>query len=331
MEHKVALDFEKPIQDLANQLEILAKRAAESAGAHSDENDAIAAKMEALKVEMDAAKCKIYKNLTEWQRVQLARHPLRPYALDYVSRIFSDFQELHGDRLYADDQSMVGGIARFGNEFIMVIAQQKGRTIKDNIQRNFGMQNPEGYRKAMRLMKLAARFGMPIVAFVDTPGAFPGIESEERHVAEAIAVNLRDMMLLRTPIIAVVIGEGGSGGALGIAIADRVLVMENSYYSVISPEGCAAILWGDRTKAPEAAEALRLCPQKLVEFGVADEIIEEPLGGAHNDYDGAADAIAEAIGRNLVPLKKLKGDAMLQSRYERFRKIGIFSTAAAAQ
>ena len=313
------LDFEKPIHSLSVQLAALEERA-------SVPDVDFSVEIESLKKKIGETKKKIYANLTEWQRVQLSRHPLRPYSSDYIGRIFTNFQELHGDRLYADDQSMVCGIGELDGTALMVISQQKGRTTKENIARNFGMQNPEGYRKALRLMRLAERFSMPIVTFVDTPGAFPGIESEERHVAEAIAVNLREMMLIGSPIIAVFIGEGGSGGALGIAVGDRVLVLENAYYSVISPEGCAAILWNDKAKAPEAAKALRLSPQKLVELGVADEVIYEPLGGAHNDYDFTANAVKAAIVKNLKNLVGLPRKTLLDLRYERFRKFGIFET-----
>ncbi|MDR1401720.1 MAG: acetyl-CoA carboxylase carboxyltransferase subunit alpha [Puniceicoccales bacterium] len=317
MDQKFTLDFERPIHDLSNQLEILNERASISDVDFSEE-------IASLKKKIEETKRRIYTNLTDWQKVQLARHPLRPYSSDYVSRIFTNFQELHGDRLYADDQAMVCGIGELGGQAVMIITQQKGRTVKENVLRNFGMQNPEGYRKALRLMKLAERFNMPIVTFVDTPGAFPGVESEERHVAEAIAVNLRDIMLIKTPIISVFIGEGGSGGALGIAIADRILVLENAYYSVISPEGCAAILWENKAKAPEAAKALRLSPQNLLKFNVADEIIYEPLGGAHNDYDFTANAIKVALAKNLENLLKIDREDLPNLRYEKFRRLGIF-------
>ncbi|MDR2721126.1 MAG: acetyl-CoA carboxylase carboxyltransferase subunit alpha [Puniceicoccales bacterium] len=260
-----------------------------------------------------------------WQRIQIARHQNRPYALDYVGDIFSNFQELHGDRLFADDHAIIGGIALFGDISTMVIAQQKGRTTKEKVFRNFGSPNPEGYRKALRLMRLATRFRLPIITFIDTAGAYPGIGSEERHVAEAIAVNLREMASMGTPIISVVIGEGGSGGALGIAVSDRVLILENAYYSVISPEGCAAILWKDSAKAPEAAEALCLSSEKLLEFGIVEEVIKEPLGGAHNDHKATSRALGEALGRHLHELLEIKPiDKLLSDRYDRFRKFGVF-------
>ena len=317
MAQKVVLDFEKPIYELTAQLDLLVEQAEASDVDFSQEIDS-------LREKIDKTKKKIYSNLNEWQRVQLARHPQRPYSLDYFHRIFSDFQELHGDRLFLDDESMVCGIGMLNNVPVMLIGQQKGRSVQENIRRNFGMQNPEGYRKALRLMRLASKFNMPIITFVDTPGAFPGIESEERHVAEAIAVNLREMMLIDVPIISIFIGEGGSGGALGIAVADRVLILENAYYSVISPEGCAAILWKDRAKAPDAAKSLKLSPKLLVEHGVADEVIPEPLGGAHNDYDAVAHSVKQAIEKHLARLTKLKKDELLDMRYKRFRKLGIF-------
>jgi acetyl-CoA carboxylase carboxyl transferase subunit alpha len=318
MDPKVIFDFERPIRELEDQLETLSRHAADS------DMDFLT-EITSLRSKIEETKKRVYANLTEWQKVQLARHPMRPYALDYVTRIFTDFQELHGDRLYADDQAMVCGIARLNGVSVMIISQQKGRTTKENILRNFGMQSPEGYRKALRLMQLAERFSMPIVTFIDTPGAFPGIESEERHIAEAIAVNLRDMASIQTPIISIVIGEGGSGGALGIAVADKVLVLEHAYYSVISPEGCAAILWGDRSKSPEAAKALKLSSHKLVEFGVADEIIGEPLGGANNDYEFTANAVKTALIRNLGELAKLRKEDLPELRCQKFRRLGNFS------
>lgn len=317
MNQKFALDFEKPILELSKQLSVLKERAEES---HVDFSDEI----ESLSYKLEETKKQTYSNLTEWQRVQIARHPLRPYSLDYITRIFSEFQELHGDRLYADDQAMVCGVAQLNNMPVAIISQQKGRDIKENLERNFGMQSPEGYRKAMRIMRLAERFNIPIITIIDTAGAFPGIESEERHVAEAIAANLRDMMLIKSPIISIVIGEGGSGGALGIAVSDRILILENAYYSVISPEGCAAILWNDRAKAPEAAKALRLSSEKLLEFGVVEEILPEPLGGAHNDYDATAATIKTGILKHLKELNKYTTDQLLENRYKRFRKLGIF-------
>jgi acetyl-CoA carboxylase carboxyl transferase subunit alpha len=242
-----------------------------------------------------------------------------------VGDIFSNFQELHGDRLFADDHSTVCGTALFDGSPVMVVAQQKGRTTKEKIFHNFGAPNPEGYRKALRIMQLAARFKLPIITFIDTAGAYPGVGSEERHVAEAIAVNLREMALIGTPIISVIIGEGGSGGALGIAVSDRVLILENAYYSVISPEGCAAILWKDRAKASNAAEALCLSPEKLLEFGIVENVIGEPFGGAHNDYKATANAIKEALAKHLAELVGTSIPEILSARYDRFRKFGVFT------
>lgn len=314
---KYSLDFEKPIHELEEQLVNLRRMSEES---HLD----VDAEVKAITQKLEATKKRIHADLTPWQKVQLARHPARPYTLDYIARIFDDFNELHGDRSFRDDRAIVGGPAFFEGQPVMLLGQQKGRSTKENLARNFGCPNPEGYRKALRLMRMAAKFKMPIVCLIDTPGAYPGIGAEERHVAEAIAVNIREMSALPVPIIAVVIGEGGSGGALGIAVADRVLVLQNAYYSVISPEGCAAILWKDRVHAPRAAEALRITAEQLVRLGIAEEIIEEPLGGAHVDPVMAAETLKEAIGKNLTALKKLSTQKLLDERYEKFRKIGDF-------
>jgi acetyl-CoA carboxylase carboxyl transferase subunit alpha len=273
----------------------------------------------------------IYSNLTSWQKIQIARHPKRPYALDYIGAICQNFQELHGDRQFKDDQALIGGTAYFNGDAVMIIAQQKGRDPKERILRNFGMPQPEGYRKALRLMRLAEKFQLPVVTFIDTPGAFPGVESEARHVSEAIAVNLREMALLRTPSISIVIGEGGSGGALGIGVTNRVLILENSYYSVISPEGCAAILWKDGAAAPKAAAALKITADQLEKLGVVDEVIPEPLGGAHNDPAQAAGALKYALQKHLNDLRALPVDQLVESRYERFRHLGIFEEAGAAR
>jgi acetyl-CoA carboxylase carboxyl transferase subunit alpha len=267
----------------------------------------------------------IFTNLTAWQRVQLARHPKRPYTLDYLQLAFRDFQELHGDRLYAEDYAMVGGFARLAGHRVMVIGTQKGRDTKENIKRNFGSAHPEGYRKALRLMQLASKFGLPIITIIDTAGAYPGIGAEERHIAEAIAINLREMMVFEVPIIAVVIGEGGSGGALGIGVADRVLILENAYYSVISPEGCAAILWKDRAAAPKAAEALKITATDLLQLGLTDEVIPEPLGGAHNSPPEAAAAFKDCVLKHLDALLKLPVEELLSQRYAKFRAFGHFS------
>ena len=273
----------------------------------------------------------IYGNLTPWQRVQLARHPERPYTLDYIDRIFSNFTELSGDRRYSDDKAIIGGFARFQGKPVMVIGTQKGRDMKSNVYRNFGWPNPEGYRKAMRLMQLADEAGVPIITFIDTPGAYPGVTSEERHIGEAIAVNLRDMFSLSVPVIAVVIGEGGSGGAIGIGVGNRILILENAYYSVITPEGCAAILWKDRKYAPQAADALDLTAERLLELGIADSIVKEPFGGAQRDYDKAAEYLATALAGQLAELKKLSPTKLRDQRYEKFRAIGEFSEQQAAK
>jgi acetyl-CoA carboxylase carboxyl transferase subunit alpha len=318
------LEFEKPLRELSAQLDQLRQRSLEHNLDLSQEVTAIERKIEATQRE-------IYSSLTPWQRVQIARHPKRPYALDYVRILFEDFQELHGDRQYNDDRALIGGTAFFQGRSIMVIAQQKGRDTKENIQRNFGMPQPEGYRKALRLMRLAEKFGLPVITFVDTPGAYPGIESEERHVSEAIAVNLREMAMLKVPSIAVVVGEGGSGGALGIGVTDRVLIFENSYYSVISPEGCAAILWKDRAAAPKAAEALKLNAENLSKLGVVDDVIPEPYGGAHNDAATSAKALRKVLVKHLDSLTSLDTAALLDARYERYRHLGMYEEAGVAR
>jgi acetyl-CoA carboxylase carboxyl transferase subunit alpha len=273
---------------------------------------------------IEATRERVYGSLTAWQRVQISRHIARPFFLDYVRMACTDFVELKGDRLFGDDASMPGGLATIGGIRCVVIGQQKGRDMKENLLRNFGSPHPEGYRKALRLMRMAEKFGFPFVAFIDTPGAYPGIGAEERHIAEAIAVNIRDMMTLRTPIVSIVIGEGGSGGALGIGVADRVLMLENAYYSVISPEGCAAILWKHRKHAPEAAEALKLCAPDLVKMGLVDGVIPEPAGGAHCNPEQAADNIRATIEKELQVLSKTPIEKLLTSRYEKFRRMGVF-------
>ncbi len=316
-----ALEFEKPLRDLSRQLDALHQLSIEN-------NVDVSAEIAAIEEKIEATKKTIYSNISAWQRVQIARHPRRPFTLDFVHRLFTGFQEFHGDRVFRDDFSIVGGTAFFHGEAVMVIGHQKGRDTKENIQRNFGMSHPEGYRKALRLMRMAEKFHLPIITFVDTAGAYPGIGAEERHVAEAIAVNLREMSMLRTPIVATILGEGGSGGALGIAVADRVLIFENAYYSVISPEGCAAILWKDRASAPRAAEALKIDPQSLKRLGVVDEIIEEPFGGNHNDYDVAMDNLRACLAKHLDDLRPLTTDRLLANRYERFRVLGVLDQKA---
>ncbi|MDR3317530.1 MAG: acetyl-CoA carboxylase carboxyltransferase subunit alpha [Puniceicoccales bacterium] len=312
------LEFEKPLRELQKNLDELIER---SQGAKVD----ISCEISALEQKIASEERHIFANLSTWQRILIARHPDRPYSLDYIHNIFSNFQELHGDRLFGDDRAIIGGFAMLNDEPILVIGQQKGRSLNENIEYNFGCPYPEGYRKALRLMKLAEKFSLPIITFVDTAGAYPGIGSEERHIAEAIAINLREMGQLQTLILSVIIGEGGSGGALGIAVSDQVLILENAYYSVISPEGCAAILWKDRKFAPEAAEALQLSPKNLIKFGIVEEIIPEPLGGAHRNPNVTFLSTKEAILRHLKILKKLSPKQLLEKRYNRFRNIGIFT------
>ena len=310
----VPLDFEIPLADLEKYVADLAER-------RPSEDPLLLPARADLEKERSA----LYSKLTPWQRVQIARHPQRPYFLDYVNSCVTDFVELHGDRFFGDDKAMPAGIGRIAGHRCVVIGQQKGRNVKENVLRNFGSPHPEGYRKALRLMRLAEKFTLPIVCIIDTPGAYPGVGAEERHIAEAIAVNLREMMTLKTRIISVVIGEGGSGGALGIGVADRVLMLENAYYSVISPEGCAAILWKHRKHAPEAAAALRLTADDLQEFGLIDGIIPEPLGGAHRDPIAVADSLSEAIGAALTTLEKIPMKKLLEERYAKFRGMGVFS------
>jgi len=312
------LDFEKPAAELERELEKLRAKAA------SQDID-LSAEISTMESKLAETRARIYENLTPWQRVQIARHTSRPFMLDYLAHAFTDFCELHGDRHIGDDASMPGGFARLGDRRVVVIGHQKGRDTKENLKRNFGSAHPEGYRKALRLMKLAEKFGLPVIALIDTPGAFPGIGAEERNIAEAIAFNLREMMLLKVPIVAVVLGEGGSGGALGIGVADRVIMLENAYYSVISPEGCAAILWKHRSHAPEAAEALKLTASHLKELGLVDGIVPEPQGGAHQDHQAAAEFLKAAIIESLDALAKQSPEKLLAARYDKFRAMGVFS------
>ncbi len=317
MKHQ--LDFEKPIVELQRKLEELKK--------HPEAHDLdieLDQEIRQIEKKIEETRKQIYADLTAWQRVQLARHPRRPYVLDYVKMAFSDFSELHGDRLYSDDRAIVAGFAHLENRRVVVLGTQKGRETKDNILRNFGSAHPEGYRKALRIMQIADKFGLPIIALIDTAGAFPGIGAEERHIAEAIAVNLRQMMLMEVPIVAVVIGEGGSGGALGIGVADRVLIMENAYYSVISPEGCAAILWKDRSATAQAAEALKITAKELHALKLVDEIVPEPIGGAHNDPETAASTLKLHLVKHLNELQALSAGDRLRLRYEKYRAYGHF-------
>ncbi|MEI7728948.1 MAG: acetyl-CoA carboxylase carboxyltransferase subunit alpha [Verrucomicrobiota bacterium] len=313
MKHQ--LDFEKPIAELQRKLDDLKKHS----GSESFQDE-----IELIQKKLAESRKQVYSNLTPWQRVQLARHPKRPFALDYINSICTDFCPLHGDRLFAEDRAMVGGFARLDGQQVMIIGTQKGRDTKENIRRNFGSAHPEGYRKALRLMQLANKFGLPIITLIDTAGAYPGIGAEERHIAEAIAVNLREMMVMEVPIVAAVIGEGGSGGALGIGVADRVLILENAYYSVISPEGCAAILWKDRSAAAKAAEALKITAKDLLGLGLVDEIIPEPLGGAHTDSATTMANLKQHLVKNLKSLLKLSATERLKRRYDKFRAHGQF-------
>ena len=315
---RFTLEFEKPIRELEDKINAL-RTTSETTGVDASKE------IRSLENKIEQTRRDIYSKLTPWQRVQLARHPRRPYSLDYIGMLFDDFQELHGDRLFMDDESTVGGTAFFEEHPVMVIGQQKGRDTKENLRRNFGCPNPEGYRKALRLMKMANSFGLPIITLVDTPGAFPGIGSEERHVAEAIAVNLREMSQFQVPIITFVIGEGGSGGALGIAVSNRVFILENAYYSVISPEGCAAILFKDRIHAPKAAEALRLDAPNLLKLGVVDGVIKEPFGGAQEDPATTGSNIRKTLRSSLTELGKFSGEKLVAQRYEKFRKMGVYS------
>lgn len=309
------LDFEKPILELELKIAELKSLAADGSINLSDE-------IKTLEKRLEKVKREVFDSLTPWQKVQIARHPKRPYTLDYINMIMVDFLELHGDRMFQDDKAMVGGFAKIDSDRVLVIGHQKGKDTKENLMRNFGSAHPEGYRKAMRLMELSEKFKVPIVAFIDTPGAYPGIGAEERGQANSIAHNLREMILLKVPIIVIVIGEGGSGGALGIGIGDKVYVMENAYYSVISPEGCAAILWKDRLKAPEAADVLKLTAKDLLGLGIIDGEIPEPLGGAHRDPEKAAHTIKKCIKKALKELKAVPVDRLVEKRYKKFRNMG---------
>ncbi|MFH1261909.1 MAG: acetyl-CoA carboxylase carboxyltransferase subunit alpha [Pseudomonadota bacterium] len=324
---KMYLEFEKPIVELERKIEELREFSKEK---NVDIHDEI----KKLDRKLDKLVSDIYSNLTPWQRTQLSRHMERPYTLDYVEALFKNFTELFGDRNYGEDPALVGGLSEFRGQTVMVLGHQKGRSTKEKIRRNFGMPRPEGYRKALRLMSMAERFRVPILTFIDTPGAYPGIGAEERGQAEAIAKNLLVMSVLKTPILSIVIGEGGSGGALGIGVADRILMLEFSIYSVISPESCAAILWRDSTKGELAARALRLTAPEIFRLGIADELIPEPNGGSHRDFPATAVKVGDVIERHLGELKKYSPDELIQRRYDKYRKMGVFytgvSTASAA-
>lgn len=312
------LEFEKPVFELEAKLADL-----RSSSVANDIN--FEAEVNRMEQKLEQTRKEIYSNLTAWQRVQIARHPARPFSLDYMQLSFQEFTELHGDRLFGDDAAMPGGVASLGRHKCVVIGHQKGRDTKENLRRNFGSAHPEGYRKALRLMRMAEKFGLPFVSLIDTPGAYPGVGAEERHISEAIALNLKEMMTLRVPTVAVVIGEGGSGGALGVGVADRVLMLENSYYSVISPEGCAAILWKHRKHAPEAAEALKLTGGDLLKLGLIDGVIPEPMGGAHQDQAAAVANLRAALLSQLDAITTQPIDALLEARYQKFRGFGEFS------
>jgi acetyl-CoA carboxylase carboxyl transferase subunit alpha len=317
----VHLDFEKPIVEKEREIE-----AVRTAPGLPDEERA--RRLAQLEADRDRLRRTIFSDLTPIQRVQLARHPRRPYLLDYASLVFEDWLELHGDRAFADDQAMVGGTARLDGMPVLLIGQQKGRDTKENLRRNFGMPHPEGYRKALRLMKLAEKFRLPVISIIDTPGAYPGIGAEERGQAEAIARNLREMAALRVPLVSVVTGEGASGGALGIGLTDRILMLENAFYSVISPEGCAAILWNDGEMRARAAEAMKITAKDLLELGVIDEILPEPVGGAHTDWATTAEAVRDGIRRHLAELLRLPVPELIARRALKYRGIGRWSEAA---
>ena len=308
------LEFEKPLREVEEKIEKLAASGGTKAGVQDE--------IRKLRMKLAQLEHELYAKLTPWQRTQLARHPQRPSTLDYIGEIFRDFLEFHGDRSFGDDRAIVGGFARFNDRSVMVIGHQKGKTLKERMQRNFGMPNPEGYRKALRLMKMAEKFGRPIVTFIDTPGAYPGIGAEERGQAEAIARNLYAMSRLSVPIISIVIGEGGSGGALALGVSDRILMLEHGVYSVISPEGCAAILWDDPAKVPDAAASLKMTAQDLIDLRIVDDVIPEPLGGAHREPKAVTDRVAKALTNQLSQLTDLSLDQLLTQRDHKYRRMG---------
>jgi acetyl-CoA carboxylase carboxyl transferase subunit alpha len=311
-------EFERPIVELRKKIEELKTFS-------QDKKVDLSSEVRRLEEKLSSLKKEIYSNLSPWQKIQIARHPKRPTTLDYIDLIMKDFVPLAGDRLFGEDKALVGGFAMLGKKKVAIVGHQKGKDTKENIERNFGCAHPEGYRKSMRIMRMAERFGMPIICLIDTPGAYPGIGAEERGQAQAIAENIRDMFPLKTPILVIVIGEGGSGGALGIGVGDRVLILEYAYYSVISPEGCAAILWKDSARREEAADVLKLTAPDLIKLGVVDEVIPEAEGGAHWDYAETANNLKKAIVKNLEELSQISLDKLVEKRYQRFRKMGIFS------
>lgn len=316
------LPFESPIGELETKMKELE--------AFSKEQDIdVSYEIQQMKEKIEKTRNDIYANLTAWQKVQVARHPDRPYTMDYIKAMTTDFVEIHGDRIHRDDRAIVGGFAKIDGNKIMILGSQKGRDTKSNVECNFGCAHPEGYRKALRLMKLADKFGVPIISLIDTKGAYAGLESEERHIAEAIAVNLREMFNIKVPIICVIIGEGGSGGALGIGIGNRMLILEHAYYSVISPEGCAAILWKDRAYSDKAAEALKITGKDLLKLKLADEIVPEPKGGAHACHAAMAANLKVALLRNLADMSRKSPDEVMQERYDKFRAMGFFEGSVA--
>lgn len=317
MAEKHFLEFEKPLLEVFNKIQDLRRLSGESGIDLQEEITAMEERANGLRAE-------IFKCLTAVQTVQVARHPDRPSLMDYVKLIFTDFVELKGDRLFADDRAMVGGLAKLDGQGVVIVGHQKGKNTKENIYRNFGMANPEGYRKARRLFRLGEKFGLPIICFIDTPGAFPGLEGEERGIAEAIARNLREMFGIKTPILVVITGEGGSGGAIGIGVGDAVLILQYAYYSVITPEACSAILWRDTSKSAEATQNLHLTAEDLLELDVVDEIIPEPLGGAHNDHSRTAANVKTVIKKQLKKLNKMPIDELLRSRYQKYRRLGRY-------
>jgi acetyl-CoA carboxylase carboxyl transferase subunit alpha len=317
---ELVLDFERPLIELQ-------KRIVSLVDIQESEGTDLSASISQLQIRAERLQRQIFSALTPWQRTQLSRHPRRPYTLDYLDRLFTDWIELHGDRAGHADHAIVSGIARYKGRRVTVIGHQKGRNTRENLERNFGMPRPEGYRKALRIMKLSERFKHPIITFIDTPGAYPGIDAEARGQAEAIARNIMEMSRLRVPVVCIVIGEGGSGGALAVGVGNRVLMLENSIYSVISPEGCAAILWRDRAEGPRAAAALRITAQDCLENGITDEVIGEPACGAHRDHEATAASLDEALSRHLDELVAMSPEELVQDRYDRFRKLGAYETA----